>query len=142
MMFPPLPAFGGCGLKYKSYGELFADTCAPTVYRGLFRRTLSNPSRAVRRENRVYDGLFAYRIDASSVLTRPFCWMMLSSDGGPELLLSWCEVVDFISTDTYPLGAALSAELPRALSARAREKLSKEIMEVYEELGCSPSRKT
>ena len=91
----------------------------------------------VKREDRLYDAVFVYEIEYSGkapLITRPFCWIMLAADGGSDMMYSWCNIIDFIATESYPIGATLAADLPKALSPKKVEQITGDIMRVYEQI--------
>ena len=91
----------------------------------------------IKREDRLYDAVFAYEIEYSGkapLITRPFYWTMLEAHGNSEMMCSWCNIVDFISTENYPIGAILAPDLPKALSPRKVEQITSELLEFYEQL--------
>lgn len=91
----------------------------------------------VRRGERIYDAVFAYKIDFNQsppVVTRPFCWFMLAGDGASECMFSWCSLVDFIPTENYPLAAVVSCEMPKPLPRKKFLRMQSELLDLYEEL--------
>jgi molecular chaperone GrpE (heat shock protein) len=91
----------------------------------------------VRRGERIHDAVFIYEIEYTErtpVITRPFAWLMMPCDNGPDVLYGWCSIVDFIHSENYPLDSILAADLPKALSPKKVISLHDELIEVYEQI--------
>jgi molecular chaperone GrpE (heat shock protein) len=89
----------------------------------------------VRREDRFYDGVFAYyHQDGRDTAARPHAWALFSMDTGNLCLLSECAAADFINPVQYPLDTAVSMALPRSMDNRKIKALQKDLIAAYDNL--------
>ncbi|GHU81093.1 hypothetical protein FACS1894191_7650 [Clostridia bacterium] len=88
---------------------------------------------SVRREEQLYDGVFAYLHDeVSESAPRPFGWVLFSGWDLSIKLVSECAAADFANPAEYPPDMTVSLALPRPIEPRKLKALQKELMATYE----------
>lgn len=90
-----------------------------------------------KRGTAVFRGEFMYidKIDEQGNIQRPFAWTLLPLDESPKHMFGWCEVVDFMPKDKYPMGEKISANLPSGkLKGKTEKEYYHEIVALFDEI--------
>ena len=91
----------------------------------------------VRREEKIYDGLFAWLPPENSgeeLAYRPFGWLLMALTDGDICLMAECKAADFIATSAYPLTGKVVVKLPEATDKAKVKGYSEQLLAVYEGL--------